>query len=419
MAVNPLWTNALRMLGQFLLRQPAESGTAWDVAFGPAEAAKNELAGDILLDALCLDPDAERFLTQRVDFLLGNGTKHFTRLLLRFHHIATMPTGGGMGLSAEVGLYMEAQYRSIVFGRWSPILRFLIAQRERLAGLVSSALAKVIETWLTKTPLTLSNGDRMPFRLEMAEMALAMARTVQVEKGHGVMYLTHEPLLYTAPLAGAADLPAEVGNWALELAGRREVEADVRRRIAEVRRQKAKVPAERLETDAKYKARHEERKRMPRSLGSFRERLPPWPLGARDKVDMDFRTACIKENGIQSLMRAQPELAAEVLLALIIEEQPEREYGAGRFEIDLGLEYPRDAYPTAFWKSPFFPFFQLARRVALTSLIELVNFLHGALGGRGHEGLTLRGSRGNTAICGRVGEELPRLVAGIRLAAVQ
>ena len=374
LADNPLWTNALRMLGQFLLRQPAETGTAWDVAFGPAEAAKNELAGDILLDALCLDPDAERFLTQRVDLLLGNGAKHFTRLLLRFHHIATVPAGGGMGLSAAIGLYMEAQYRSIVFGRWPPVLRFLIAQRERLAGLVSSALAKVIETWLTKTPHTLSSGNPMPFRLEMAEMALAMARTAQVEKGHGVMYLTREPLLYTAPLAGAADLPTEVGNWALELAGRREVDADVKRRIAKVQLQKAKAHAERLKTDAEYKARHEERKRIPPSLGSFRERLPPWPLGTSENVDMDFRTACIKENGIQSLMRARPELAAEVLLALIIEDQPEREYGSARFDMDLGLEYPEAAYPTAFWKSPFFPFFQLAPETALTSLIALVNF---------------------------------------------
>lgn len=374
LAGNPLWTNALRMLGQFLLRQPAETGTAWNVAFAAAEAAKNELAGNILLDALCLDSDAERFLAERVDLLLDNGAKHFTRLLLRFHHIATVPSGGGMGLSSSAGLYMEAHYRSIVLGRWPPVLRFLIAQRERLAGLVSSALAKVIETWLTKTPRTLSSGNLMPFRLEMAEMALAMARTVQVEKGLGMMYLTREPLLYTAPLAGAADLPTEVGNWALELAGRREVDADVKRRIAEVELQKAKTHTERLKVDAEYKARHEERKRMPLSLGSFRERLPPWPLGPGDKVDMDFRTACIKENGIQSLIRAQPGLAAEVLLALVIEDRPEREYGSERFDMDLGLKYTEDAYPTAFWKSPFFPFFQLAPETALTSVIALVNF---------------------------------------------
>lgn len=373
LARYPLWTNALRMLGQFLLRQQAETGTAWDVAFGATEAAKNELAGDILLDALCLDPYAERFLNERVDLLLANGAQHFTRLLLRFHHIATVPSGGRIGQSTAVGLYMEAQYRSIVFGRWPPVLRFLIAQRERLTGLVSSALAKVIETWLTKTQHTLSNGNPMPFRLEMAEMALAMARTVQVEKGQGVMYLMREPLLYTAPLAGALDLPTEVGNWALELVGRREADVDVKRRIAEVQLQKAKANAERLKTDAEYKARHEARKQMPLHLGSFHERLPPWPLGAFDKVDMDFRAACIKENGIQSLMRAQPELAAEVLLALIIEDQPEREVGFAR-EMNLGLEYAEGTYPTAFWKSPFFPFFQLAPETALTSLIALVNF---------------------------------------------
>lgn len=373
LAGSPLWTNALRMLGQFLLRQLVETGSAWDVAFASAEAAKNELAGHILLDALCLDSNAEHFLTERVDLLLGNDAKHLARLLQRFHHIATVPTGGGMGPDAAVSLYMEAQYRSLVFGRWPPVLRFLIAQRERLAGLVSSSLAKVIQTWLMKTPYTV--GDRpMPFRLELAEMALAMARTVQIQKGHGVMYLTREPLLYTAPMAGAADLPAEVKHWALELAGRREIDADVKRRVAEVQLQQAKAHSERLKTDAEYRAHHEQRKQIPPALGSFRDRLPPWPLGASNRIDMDFRNACIKENGIQSLMRAQPELAAEVLLALIIDDQPEREYGSRRSELDLGLDYAQDAYPTAFWKSPFFTFLQLAPETALNALIALVNF---------------------------------------------
>lgn len=373
LASSPLWTNALRMLGQFLLRQSFETGSAWDVAFASSEAAKNDLAGYVLLDALCLDPDAERFLTERVDLLLGNDAKHLTRLLQRFHHIATVPTGGGKGPDAAVSVYMEAQYRSLVFGRWPPVLRFLIAQRERLAGLVSSSLAKVIQSWLMNTPYTI--GDRpTPFRRELAEMALAMARTVQVQKGHGVMYVTRESLLYTAPMAGAADLPVEVKHWALELAGRREIDADVKRRVAEVQLQQAKAHSERLKTDAKYKARHEQRKQIPPSLGSFRDRLPPWPLGASNRIDMDFRNACIKENGIQSLMRAQPELAAELLLALIIDDQPEREYGSGRSELDLGLNFAQDSYPTAFWKSPFFPFLQLAPKIALKALIALVNF---------------------------------------------
>ena len=376
-AENPLWTNALRMLGQFLLRQSAEVGTAWDIAFDAAAAAKNELAGDIMLDALCLDPEAERFLTDRLELLLANNAKAFNRLLLRFHHIATVPIGGPLATDSAVGLYIEARHRSIVVGRWPPLLRFLVAQSEHLRELVSSALAGVIETWLTKTPRELSKGALMPFRREMAEIALAMARTVQVQKGHGVMYMTREDSLYTAPLAGAADLPEEVGNWALELAGRRKVDADVERRIAAVRREKAMAHAKRLEADPEFKERREKRRRMPPSISQLRERLPPWPLGARGEVDKDFRTACFKENGLKPLMRTRPDLAAEILLALIIEDQPEREYRSDHLDVGLGLDYPedpKDAYPTAFWKSPFSAFLQVAPDVALDALIALVNF---------------------------------------------
>jgi len=372
-AENPLWTNALRILGQLLLRQSAEVGTGWDIAFDAAAAAKNELAGDILLDALCLDPEAERFLTDRLELLLANDAKVFNRLLVRFHHIATVPVGGPLALDPAVGLYIEAQFRSIVLGRWPPLLRFLVAQSEHLRGLDSLALARVIETWLTMTPCELSNGALTPFRREMAEIALAMARNVQVKKGHGVTYLTQEYSLYTAPLAGAADLPEEVGNWALELAGRRNVDADVERRIAAVRREQALEHAKRLETDPEYRKRHA-RLRMSSSISQFRERLPPWPLGARGKVDKDFRTACFTENGLQPLMRARPELAAEILLALIIEDQPEREYRSDHSDVDLGLDDPKDAYPTAFWKSPFSTFLQVAPDVALEALIALVNF---------------------------------------------
>lgn len=377
LAENPLWTNSLRMLGQFLLRQPAENGTAWDTAFGAAQAVEIRLAGDILLDALCLDPEAERFLTERADMLLANRAAHLSRLLVRFHHIGTVPTGGMSGMTSSIGLYIETRYRSVIIWRWPPVLRFLIAQREKLRALPLSAIANVIQTWLTDTPRELGNGTLMPFRRELTDMALAMARTVHVEKGHGVMYLTREPLLYTAPLAGAADLPGDVGAWALELAGRRKVANEVTTRISAVRRQQAEQHAERLRTDREYRAKHKARRQILPSIGSMRERLPPWPLGATRKVDMDFRTACLSENGIVPLMRALPDVAAEVLLALIIEDQPEREYGSSRLGVELGLDYARDGYPTAFWKSPFFPFLQIAPEAALKALIELVNFCTG------------------------------------------
>ncbi|WP_431095433.1 hypothetical protein [Polaromonas aquatica] len=373
-AENPLWTNALRMLGQFLLRQAAGHGTAWDDAFRAAERSGYTLAGDILLDALCLDPGAERFLTERIDLLLTNGAVHFTKLLIRFHHIGTVPSGGLADNTSSLALYLEAQHRSIVISRWPPILRFLISQREKLNGLVSSPLAKIVKTWLTGTPRQFVDGTPMPFRRDLADLILAMARTVQVEKGHGVMYLMDDPLIYTAALSGAEDLPDEIGAWALELAGRRKIDDGVSARIAKTLRQQAEQHEERLRTDQKYKERHERTREISPVIGSFRRKLPAWPLGASNKVDRDFRTACFKENSIQFLMRARPGVASEVLLALIIENKPERDGGSGGHEVELGLEFFPDCYPTIFWKSPFFPFLYIAPTVALKALIELVNF---------------------------------------------
>ncbi len=374
LASNPLWTNALRMLGQLLLRQTAGSDNAWDAAFKNTAELESQLAGDILLDALCLDTEADRFLAERVDLLLDNGAKQLERLLRRFHHLATLPIGGGETLSSEFALVLEERFRSIIVGRWPPILRFLVAHRVRLKELVSPALARVIETWLTKTPHKLGNGGAVPFREELARIALDMARTVQVEKGQGIWYIDCEPELYTAALAGAEDLPTEVGQWALELAGRRQVDTAVRGRIREALEKKAKAHVERLRTDPVYRARHEERQQIGRSIGSFRQKLLPWPLGARHRVDQDFRDACIKSHGLQHLINSEPELAGEVLLALIIEDEPERDYGSGRIRDELGLEFSSDAYPTIFWKSPFFHFLQSAPEVALTTLISLVNF---------------------------------------------
>ena len=112
------------------------------------------------------------------------------------------------------------------------------------------------------------------------------------------------------------------------------------------------------------------------SSDRVRERLPPWPLGAKYAVDHDFRKACLENHGLIHLMRMQPEAAAEVLLALIIEDKPEREYGSDRYQIEpkLGLEWAHAAYPTAFWKSPFFQFLYIAPEIALKAAIALVNF---------------------------------------------
>lgn len=378
-ASNPLWHNSLRLLGQRLLREPADVGTAWDVAFEAAEKAKATapLAADILLDSLCLDPLAEQFLTERADFLFQDHGARLNRLLRRFRHVATVPSVPDAFLKAypSLHLYLEAQHRTPIYGRWPRVAKFLANHKNRVADLMSPVVAKLCETWLTTTPPHLSSGIAMPFRKEFAEIAVASARSLQISQGKGVMFMDDsEKPIYAAAFAAATDLPDEVAEWALEMARRRPYRRDIAEALAAFRRQKDQEHAERLRTDEAYRKRVGDREGMSSFLPSGR-RLPPWPLGPRGRVERHFREYCLHSHALAQLMKERPTVAAEVLLGALIEDSPEESYSRSpRLDEGLGLEFDHAGYPTAFWKSPFFLFFQINSSVALEALLKLVAF---------------------------------------------
>jgi hypothetical protein len=97
-------------------------------------------------------------------------------------------------------------------------------------------------------------------------------------------------------------------------------------------------------------------------------------LGARGRIDHHFRDCCAAGTAVIPLMKVRPAVAAELLLACLIESSPEETYGTSRFDEALGLQYESQSYPTGFWKSPFFSFLQIDRDVALDTLAKLVNF---------------------------------------------
>ncbi|WP_316171763.1 hypothetical protein [Bradyrhizobium sp. SZCCHNRI1058] len=380
LAGNPFWHPALRMLGQLLLRQPVGSRTAWDVAFEEAEKNREAvpLADDVLLDALFLDPDAETLLDRRADMLLANGGGRLLRLVNRFEHIATVP-----GVSSEMldrfrdlSLYLEARMRMPIPGRWPAMARFLAKHQSRIAKMTSPAIARLCERWLTNMPTMFSDGVPIPYRKEFAAIALASARESQLIHAKGIPVLGDgEQQVYQAAFAGAPDLPAEVSEWALEMARRRPNRADIAEQVRTYRIEQATAHKARLENDPEYRKRHERLRRLPVSLGSSRERLPPWPLGAKGRIEGRFREAVLRSVEFQALMRVTPAVAGEVLLACIIEDEPEREYGnRGNMDHELGIEFDGDGYPTAPWKSPFYAFLQINAEAALGFLHQLIDF---------------------------------------------
>ena len=321
-AENPLWNGALRMLGQFLLRQRSGSRTAWDDAFDNVQAAQGglPLADDILLDALFLDPAATTFLEERADMLFANNAKHLQRLLARFEYVATVSgvSPGNEGPLKDYGVYLEAKFRTPIVGRWPALTAFLSRHQQRIADLVLPRVSMLCERWLTTMPLTRLDGTPFPYRREFAELALATARARQLNVAKGDIYLGDNDSVFQAAFAGAQDIPDEVAAWALEMARRRPMRADLKAKVKEYREERAAEHRRLMESDAEYRKRHE-RKRSVSHIPSGRK-LPPWPLGPRGPVDRTFEQAVLRSATFQSLMRARPAVAAEVLLAILIED---------------------------------------------------------------------------------------------------
>lgn len=377
LAQNPLWHNALRMLGQYLLREAKENGkTAWDLAFEEAEKAKETmpLAADLLLDALCLDPLASIFLEQRADLLFENNGKRLNRLLKRFQHIATRPAvpEAFAALDPSLSLYLEAQHRMPIYGRWHGIAGFLSNHIDKIANLMSPTVAKLCETWLVSTPPSTPERTIL-YRKEFSEIALATVRALQLEYGKG--YFMHEgkKQLYAAAFHAALDLPEEVAQWALEMAQRRPYRNDIAKKLKADSQQKLKEHEDKLKNDPEYKKRHNRLRSMPSHIPTGKK-LPPWPLGPHKRVEQDFSKVCTETNALQHLIKVRPDAALEVVLSTLIEDSPEEEYSpSSRIDFRLGLQFD-NTYPTAFWKSPFFTFLYTNPETGLSGLIDLVNF---------------------------------------------
>lgn len=377
MAGHPLWIAALRLMAQHLLRVQRDGGTAWDRLLTEAETAGENLAADLLLEALALDPQADRFLTERVDSLLADNGKRLERLLRRFHHVATAPSHLFDGLDAGVRLYLETRFRTPMVGRWWPVARFLTRNAEAIAALTSPTVAMICDTWITGTPRTLRDGEPFPLRSELAQLALATAREVQVAKLSNVIFLGDGARpIFAAALKGAEDIPDLVGPWALEMAQRRPDDPDVTARADERRRRRQEAIEDRMRTDEAFRREEmERREHRPSMIFNLDVDLPPWPLGASGRVDHEYRRVCIQDSGLVSLMRARPGIAAEVLLALIIEDQPKERRDRSFATERWGLEFDgADGPMAAPFRSPFFAFLTVNAEEALRALQALIGF---------------------------------------------
>ena len=291
-------------------------------------------------------------------------------MLNRFLFVATLPDPRIAALiqGESDGAQWEHLFRMPYWPFWGPMLMVLHAHCADVVRLVPHTVAKLCALWLRTMPTELSPGQPMPWRQEAAELAVAIGREIQALNAEGNYFSDRQDkFAYEAVLWAAPELPDEVAQLCLELAERRDLNPEIRERVAQAH---ARRRGERQQS----LAAHPERAKAPPPpswpMGELRD---PWPDGPRSRVDSDFQEACLETGAFSALVRAKPDAAPEVLLAVCIEE-PQHETYSSRSRRETGLDHWRGAEPPLYCRGPFLQFLREAPEQGLSFVLRLVNF---------------------------------------------
>lgn len=365
---SPRWFRAVRLYGQRLLEQSPDGSRAetWQERLAAVDdgTTTGTLIRDLFLEALFVAPNSLALLEQSWPVLAADGGKLLNVLIDRFLYVAALPDPR---LTLVLDDPQDAQkYEHLMrlpyWPYWGPLITVLHAHRGEVVQLAPTNAAKLSALWL-RTMNFVSGGGVWR---DTSALALAIAREAQFLDEQGPYYSGGvDKVVFEALLHAATEFPSEVGQLCLELAKRRPLSPDVVKRVAVARaeRRAREQPA----------ASAPKRKSLPAPIFPFGKMRSPWPDGPRCRIDHDFQEACLEGAAFGSFAKANPEAAAEVLLAVCIEEPQLETYGQSSLE-EFGLAYWQAGEPPMWFKGPFLAFLKAAPTQALTFIIKLTNF---------------------------------------------
>ena len=366
----PRWNRAIRLYAQSLVEQ-GSGLEQWKVAIKKigGDAPEEHLASDLFLDGLLFAANSRLLLEQVWQDLIADDGQILTRLLKRLMHVASFPDWRAQLVSAAKNAdQMAAWFRVPLPLYWYPALLVLSEHAKDVAKHALIPAAEACALWLRTMPA------EMPGRREAALLAVELAKETQDLVAEGVHFRDKDKVVYQALLSAGLDLPEEVAQIALELAGRRDEPDYAIQRAIEAQERQAKLREE-------WRKKHPERVRAkrpaPSTMISGRDsplRLPD-PDGPLHEVGEGFRSAVMDTPSLNGLVAMRPEVAKEVLLAVCIDEPKPIERHRSPLPLEgLGLADWHHGYPAMYWKGPFWKFLQDAPEQVLDAIVRVVNY---------------------------------------------
>ncbi|MCP6761207.1 MAG: hypothetical protein NHB32_21270 [Fischerella sp. CENA71] len=380
---SPLWHRAVRLYGLHLLEKN-EDTAQWRSALVSLCGDDNtpDLTSDLLLEAVVFAANPLPLLERIWTDLAANDGLFLRRLLARFLFIATLPNPAILAIASQLDSDLETTAATIqripYIPYWLPILQFLHRHLTDVIELAPEYIAEIANTWLRRL------DTKWPLRREAAELALATAERLLESTKAGRFFYDKDDLskkIYHAALAGVYELPDGVANFALKASARKEVTAQktetetqseplIKRIIDD-----PEYGTYELELDESSWSRIDEQEIDPIIFRNFswefgdEEEQEPvaWTDGPSQKIHSAFRQVCLTTDAIYPLIIANPSVAREVLLALLIEEP-----SAHRQE--LGIACDREWYPPFYTQGPLLFFIKHQPTEGLELILRLINF---------------------------------------------
>jgi hypothetical protein len=356
---SPLWHRAVRLYGLHLLERNSEIAQ-WRSALNSLSSSKEEfgLAQDLLLESVIFAANPLPILERMWLDLAANDGLFLRRLLGRFLHVATLPNPHILKIARESHSESETEaatvWRVPYWPYWLPMIRFLYKHLMDVAKLAPKQIAEIAEKWLQE------GSESWPFRRETAELSLETAeRVLRLEQRDSTQTIDKKTkeVAYRAAIATARELPERVATFALMASGRKGFP--------------------RQESENCDKTENVKKAKISTISGTYELSIPPpWPDGPSRHVDPVFQEVCLKTDALHPLIMSNPDIALEVLLALLIEEPRARfpfEHGLSN-SMDLSIEDISGWFPPFYFHGPFLFFLENQPTKGLEVILRLVNF---------------------------------------------
>lgn len=368
---SPLWTRAVRYYSIGLLEK--ESGDdKWKETFHlfNTKTSQHIIIQDLLLEALFFSNNALDYLEKHKDFLFENKGKHFKRLINLFQLRGTTANPSILEIAKEIELSESTAVgidRLPIWNYWPDVMYFIHSNLEQAIELDYIGVSKLVYTWLKHTP------SHFLLRREASDIAIHIAR--KISSGKTYIKDEIEKPIYEAMMLGFEENSEEIKKLCLTLCNRI----------------KPEPPAiEGSGTDPKPLIKPAPVSIM--DMLAIPKRGPTkWEDGPYESVDSAFQSVCLDTQALLPIIRNDPALATEILLAVLIDE-PKQRYFESNYRDDYSIHEPLRWYPPFFNRGPFLNYFRINPIEALKFTLKIVDFATDrVLEENKHEGITGEG----------------------------